>query len=97
MPEYPYDPNHIPHVDHARQTEPRIVTPHEAQRLLASINRDLRGATLDEIALVHTVATEPDRTRAAVVKALNHARTLVWDESGELAEYVHVIENGADW
>ena len=50
-------------------TDPRIVTPQEAQRL-AEAMEPLPPVLGD---LAYTVATEPDRTRPAVVKALRDA------------------------
>ena len=51
--------------------------------------------------LVHTVATEPDRTRAAVVKALRDAAdyTAGFPRSGPdgLRRRADVIEKGADY
>lgn len=47
-------------------TEPRIVTPQEASECQEG-KWDTEWGAKD---ILHTVATEPDRTRAAVVKAL---------------------------
>ncbi len=71
-------------------SEPRIVTPQEAQAAINRVDADLLAFTREPVgwnALAHTVATEPDRTRAAVVKALRRAGC-------ELA--ATNIENGAD-
>jgi hypothetical protein len=52
----------------AGMSEPRIVTPEEAQEWLDS--EDLEQQT--SVNLSYTVATEPDRIRAAVVEALRN-------------------------
>lgn len=87
--------------------QPRIVTPQEARASLPAAST--RGPVNWEHRLVHTVATEPDRTRAAVVKALLLAGVAV-AEHGDLISYdsgrrvekflvdrAGAIENGADW
>jgi hypothetical protein len=77
-------------------TGPRIVSPQEARQRLG----DLEGESRLERDYVTTVATEPDRIRAAVVKAL-------WDLpdqlkpnmslSAQIDRIADAIENGADW
>jgi hypothetical protein len=62
--------------------EPRIVSPKEAQDVLSDIERQrLYAHRYDDLA--HTAATEPDRIRTAVVKALR----LLAQTRRELAEY----------
>lgn len=52
-------------------TAPRIVTPEEAQEAWDRWRSGLTAQVyMHGVDLAHTVATEPDRTRAAVVKAL---------------------------
>ncbi len=78
---------------------PRIVTPQEAQNHL----KDMGGFWPGSHRLLHTVATEPDRIRAAVVKALlteaNALRLVDAYRPAALAIYARLdaIENGADW
>lgn len=50
-------------------TAPRIVTPEEAQEIVSE--RGFGVDFADVRALAHTVATEPDRTRAARVESYN--------------------------
>jgi len=75
--------------------EPRIATPQEAQ-----VHKTWPHlvSTEDVGALAHTVATEPDRTRAAVVKALRDAAPESPNFSAErwLILRADAIENGAD-
>jgi hypothetical protein len=82
-------------------TEPRIVTPQEAQWAL---DGETAYATWRELA--HTVATEPDRTRAAVVAALREVAELWYSDEGPghplsavtwLTARADAIENGADF
>jgi len=59
--------------------KPRIVTPQEAQRIARILARAFSKTGMarcdrERSDLAHTVATEPDRTRAAVVKALRWAQ-----------------------
>jgi hypothetical protein len=76
----------------------RIVSPEEAQRA-ASLpfpsgypDYALPGD------LLHTVATEPDRTRAAVVKALREAaERLTYSAHIDVHTMADAIENGADY
>lgn len=81
--------------------EPRIVTPQEAQQLVDN-ETWMRNVSETSRDLAHTVATEPERTRAAVFKAL-HRQAKVLTSVGEhaAADIVHedaaAIENGADW
>lgn len=85
----------------------RIVTPEEAQ----SLDRDPAtgwGNSVDHLRLVDswarlagTVASEPDRIRAAVVRALrDFAEALTNDDAVPWDIYAHehadAIENGAD-
>jgi hypothetical protein len=77
--------------------KPRIVTPHEAQDALRLDYFDIRRVP----DLLDTVATEPDRIRAAVVKALRTASEVVSRVPGIgptdlLNEFANTIENGAD-
>lgn len=70
---------------------PRIVTPEEAQQIL----NDRRLVIPSLHALLSTVAAEPERTRAAVVKALD-----AWlddDSPVSLRQWRDAIENGADF
>jgi len=89
------------------QTAPRIVTPQEAQQWLAEAFADIDAGDgdpgVDGIRdLAHTVLTEPDRTRAAVVKELRGfaddcwGRGATWPYFNALAR-ADAIENGADW
>jgi hypothetical protein len=83
-------------------SEPRIVTPQEAQETLTP---DAEW----EARLLYTVATEPDRLRAAVAKALRDAAlfygpaqlTGMFSRDGYtkawLANRADAIENGANW
>jgi hypothetical protein len=66
---------------------PRIVTPEQAQNAL----RITHGQSEYERNLLLTIVAEPDRTRAAVVKALREYGG--W--GGRAA--ADAIENGADW
>lgn len=81
--------------------QPRIVTPQEAQTVLD--DDDQKRYLYDwQRTYVHTVATEPDRTRAAVVKALrgmaDHCRRFGLPDSAEaLDDRADAIENGADF
>lgn len=76
----------------------RIVSPEDAQLLLDNAAWVAHMAETP-LALAHTVATEPDRTRAAVVGALREAAALVPDARGYGVEWLlmraNVIENGA--
>ena len=76
--------------------EPRIVTPEEARESL----RDFAGSPSTFLArLAYTVATEPDRTRAAVVAALREA-AFESPADADANEWLHMradsIENGDD-
>ena len=81
-------------------SEPRIVTQQEAQQWLEE------GSNLLVARLAHTVATEPDRIRAAVVKALRAASVEVDNNANEfygpsawrlVDDRADAIENGADF
>ena len=78
---------------------PRIITPQDAQAAPHHWCEDCQedhGLTLlfaerDS----QNARTEPDRTRAAVVKALRHVETKRhW---AEIREHADAVENGADW
>jgi hypothetical protein len=71
--------------------DPRIVTPQEAQRSFACA--PLLPPPGNEVVrdLAHTVATEPDRTRAAVVKALDDLATI-----GAGANFARIVRARAD-
>lgn len=80
-------------------SEPSIVTPQEARAWVESpmgllfVTAGERVERLDR--LTDTVATELDRTRAAVVEALrNYA--MIYRSSDAESEATN-IENGADW
>jgi hypothetical protein len=80
-------------------SEPRIVTPEEAQAMFAG---DFVSPDPDVFDLAHTVATEPDRTRSAVVKALRQMQSEAfnkWSVKPYVDEWVKAradaIENGA--
>lgn len=62
-------------------SEPHIVSPEEAQERLKFLAVDPRTFVSKELAqqLAHTIATEPDRIRAAVVKALREKLEGAWD------------------
>jgi hypothetical protein len=74
----------------ATRTEPRIVTPREAE---GHDEGYARHGMIFAANLAHTVATEPDRTRAAVVKALRDFARL--NGSRDAAHTADEIENGA--
>jgi hypothetical protein len=59
----------------------RAVTPEEAQEWLKTVNPYV--PTTDCIAFARTVATEPDRIRAAVVEALEAVRVRLLSDSSE--------------
>lgn len=72
-------------------TEPRIVSPQEARQRLARMVI-ATPQTDTEAVLAKWIATEPDRTRAAVVKAL---RDNNW-RNPQFGQVADAIENGAD-
>jgi hypothetical protein len=76
-------------------TASEIFTPEEAQELAASYSE--HGL---HYRLAHTVATEPERVRAAVVTALREAARSAVDQRGRpyrwLNERADAIEEGAD-
>jgi len=80
---------------HTKANATRIVPAEEAASYLSvgvpwEVSYDLAG----------TVATEPDRTRAAVVKALRSAAADLGGDLGdarEVSRRADAIENGADW
>lgn len=73
-------------------TDPRIVSPQEAHRAIDETATYKVDVTWRELA--HTVATEPDRTRAAVVKALRDGARNGYEWAKDRAA---AIENGADY
>jgi hypothetical protein len=83
--------------DRTTTQDPRIVTSQEAREI---VDEGGFGVSFTEVlALAHTVATEPDRIRAAFVKALQHASQWVPKSADRdaLADYINAIKNGADW
>lgn len=83
-------------------TEPPIVTPQEAQRSLTAYAEDGQWAVLPTLysqRLARTVATEPERIRAAVVKELDALIEVMRYEPDSLIlnERRNAIENGANY
>ena len=66
--------------------EPRVVTPQEAQEAPDS------SPVPSYLSLLHTVATEPDRIRAAVMEALWWARGE--DEEEIYRKYIDLLTEG---
>lgn len=95
---------HEPDVEHGAQVRSRISRGiMDPSQVLADLTRLLARAERAEQErdrALNRLATEPDRTRAAVVKALEEAaeRAHHWSHSAEDAvrEYADAIENGAD-
>lgn len=78
--------------------EPKLVTPQEAQGWV-DVDAFEHPPTFWPNRLAHTVATEPDRTRAAVVRALRWAAFDDQDETNRqvILACADATENGADW